>query len=79
MLAIAYVKTNQLDQAVVLNADLNSAKLSLAIALGYVHAARFDEATALNKTLNNKSLGKVIDTGRIYQQAIEKYQRDAND
>lgn len=79
MLAIAYVKTNQLDQAAVLNADLNSDKLSLAIALGYVHAARFDEATALNKTLNNKPLEKVIETGRIYQQAIEKYQRDAND
>jgi hypothetical protein len=79
MLAIAYVKTNQLDQAAVLNADLNSSKLTLAIALGYVHAARFDEATALNKTLNNKSLEKVIDTGHIYQQAIEKYQRDAND
>jgi hypothetical protein len=79
MLAIAYVKTNQLDQAAVLNADLNSSKLTLAIALGYVHAARFDEATALNKMLNNNSLEKVIDTGRIYQQAIEKYQRDAND
>jgi hypothetical protein len=79
MLAIAYVKTNQLDQAAVLNADLSSSKLTLAIALGYIHAARFDEATALNKTLNSKSLGKVIDTGRIYQQAIEKYQRDAND
>lgn len=79
MLAIAYVKTNQLDQAVVLNADLNSSKLTLAIALGYVHAARFDEATALNKTLNDQTLKKVIDTGRIYQQAIEKYQRDAND
>ncbi|QFQ92568.1 hypothetical protein [Lacticaseibacillus manihotivorans] len=79
MLAIAYVKTNQLDQAAVLNADLNSSKLTLAIALGYVHTARFDEATALNKTLNNKSLEKVIDTGRIYQQAIEKYQRDADD
>ena len=79
MLAIAYVKTNQLDQAAVLNADLNSDKLSLVIALGYVHAARFDEATALNKTLNNKSLEKAIETGRIYQQAIEKYQRDAND
>lgn len=79
MLAIAYVKTNQLDQAAVLNADLNSSKLTLAIALGYVHAARFDEATALNKTLNNQTLEKAIDTGRIYQQAIEKYQRDAND
>lgn len=79
MLAIAYVKTNQLDQAAILNADLNSSKLTLAIALGYVHAARFDEATALNKTLNNQTLEKAIDTGRIYQQAIEKYQRDAND
>lgn len=79
MLAIAYVKTNQLDQAAVLNADLNSSKLTLAIALAYVHAARFDEATALNKTLNNQTLEKAIDTGRIYQQAIEKYQRDAND
>lgn len=79
MLAIAYVKTNQLDQAAILNVDLNSSKLTLAIALGYVHAARFDEATALNKTLNNQTLEKAIDTGRIYQQAIEKYQRDAND
>lgn len=79
MLAVAYVKTNQLDQAAVLNADLNSSKLTLAIALGYVHAARFDEATVLNKKLNDQTLKKAIDTGRIYQQAIEKYQRDAND
>lgn len=79
MLAVAYVKTGQLDQAAVLNADLKSNKLSLAIALGYVHAARFDEATAINQTLANKTLEQAIDTGSIYQQAIEKYQRDASD
>ena len=79
MLAVAYVKTNQPDQAAILNVDLKSNKLSLLIALGYVHMANFDEAEKLNQNLKNTSLTKAIDTGRIYQQAIVKYQKDAND
>lgn len=78
-LAVAYVKTKQYDEALVMNADLNDDNLAAQIAVGYIRTGNFDKAESVNRTLKNATITQAIKTGRQYQTAINYYDKVAAD
>lgn len=78
-LAVAYLKLHEPEPAQRLNLEVNDQKLAGAIALEYIRQGNTDEATAINQKLKSSELTDLINAGKAYQQAINKYQQEAND
>lgn len=78
-LAVAYLKLHEPEPAQRLNLEVNDQKLAGAIALEYIRQGRTDDATTINQKLKSSQLTDLINAGKAYQQAINKYQQEAND
>lgn len=78
-LAVAYVESGQVDAAKVINAELKSKQLALAIALGYVHQGNFDQAEKENQHLKSKAISSAIKVGKQYQAGIDQFNQIAHD